>query len=354
MKSEMPTGARSGMIAWSCPSNIALVKYWGKKPGQIPMNPSLSMTLQMARSIMNIEYSYDHRHENRVLRFKFEGKENPAFEARIRKYLDEIETFLPFLSRTHLAIESENSFPHSSGIASSASSMGALALGLIQLEEDLTAKMDGELFRQRASFLARLGSGSAARSIYPQFALWGRTGLWQHSSDEYAVPVKGLHKNFLNLRDFILLVDSGPKSISSSSGHSLMETNPFAKARYRQAAENLRKLKTALEEGDWQGFISIMEEEALTLHAMMMTGRPGYLLFKPGTLSILQLIREFREESGCRLGFTLDAGANVHLLFDGADSAEIETFVRSDLIRYCEGGKVIRDRIGSGPEKIEP
>ena len=112
-------------------------------------------------------------------------------------------------------------------------------------------------------------------------------------------------------------------------------------------------LQTAMEEGDWQVFIDIVEEEALTLHAMMMTGRPGYFLMQPGTLSILQIIREYRKETGCKLGFTLDAGANVHLLYAGADAGKVEPFIRSDLIRYCENGRVIRDQVGQGPKKME-
>jgi len=350
MALEMPENPRSGTIGWVCPSNIALIKYWGKKPGQIPMNPSLSMTLQEARTLTKINYYYTPGQNGRKLRFRFEGKEAPAFEERIKKYLEDIESLLPVLSHTHLEIESENSFPHSAGIASSASAMGALALCLVQLEEEVTGPMDRELFWQKASSVARLGSGSASRSVYPQFALWGQHHLWDHSSDEFAIPVKGIHKTFLSLRDAILVVESGPKQISSSAGHALMGTNPFAKVRFIQARENLVLLHAAMMEGDWLSFITLIEEEALMLHALMMTGRPGYLLMQPGTLSILQLIREYREETGRRLGFTLDAGANVHLLYADADAAQVESFISSELVRYCENDMVIWDQIGQGPK----
>jgi len=351
MTLKMPDNPRSGAIGWTCPSNIALIKYWGKKPGQFPMNPSLSMTLQEARTITKINYSYAPRQKGRKLRFRFEGKEAPAFEERIIKYLDSIESHLPFLHRTHLEIESENSFPHSSGIASSASAMGALALCLVQLEEDLTGSMERDLFWQKASRMARLGSGSASRSLYPQFALWGRHELWENSSDEFAIPVKEFNETFQNIRDSILIVDSGPKPISSSAGHALMTTNPFGSVRFTQARKNLELLYKAMKEGDWNSFITIVEEEALTLHALMMTGRPGYLLMQPGTLSILQLVREFRKETGYRLGFTLDAGANVHLLYADADASQVEAFISSELVRHCENGRVIQDKMGQGPVK---
>jgi diphosphomevalonate decarboxylase len=165
--------------------------------------------------------------------------------------------------------------------------------------------------------------------------------------------VKEFHKDFQKVRDAILVVDSGPKKISSSVGHALMENNPYANERFQQARDNLDILYTAMIEGNWQSFIVLMEEEALSLHAMMMTSRPGYLLLQPGTLSILQLIREFRKETGHKLGFTLDAGANVHLLYADADAERVEAFIRSELLSYCENGKVIWDRMGMGPEKSE-
>jgi diphosphomevalonate decarboxylase len=350
MALEMIGNTYSGTIGWTCPSNIALIKYWGKKPGQIPMNPSLSMTLQEARTITTINYACSPRQHGRKVRFRFEGKEAPAFEERIKKYLDSIESLIPALSGTHLEIDSENSFPHSSGIASSASAMGALALCLVQMEEEVAGPMPRELFWQKASCIARMGSGSASRSIYPLFAAWGRHGLWENSSDEYAIPVKDFNETFLDTRDSILIVESGQKKISSSGGHTLMETNPFGKARFKQARVNLDRLHRAMMEGDWQNFLTLMEEEALTLHAMMMTGRPGYLLMQPGTLSIIRKVREYREATGNRVGFTLDAGANVHVIYAGADAGQVESFITSQLSGYCENGRIIYDRIGQGPQ----
>ena len=118
-----------------------------------------------------------------------------------------------------------------------------------------------------------------------------------------------------------------------------------------QARENLDLLYRVMREGDWMGFIALVEEEALTLHAMMMTSRPGYLLMQSATLSILQSIREYRKETGNRIGFTLDAGANVHLLYAGADASEVESYISTKLLKYCENGMVIWDKIGLGPEK---
>jgi len=344
---------KSGSFGWSCPSNIALIKYWGKKPIQIPMNPSLSMTLTEARTITKIHYKYHPGDKGGKLQFRFEGKEAPAFQERILKYLEIITPLIPILSFTSLVIESENTFPHSSGIASSASAMGALALCLVSVEEEVSGIRQREQFWQKVSLIARLGSGSASRSVYPQFALWGESEGWDQSSDQFAIPVSNFHLTFLNLRDSILIVESGQKKVSSSAGHALMETNPFAESRFKQARQNLDLLHIALKKGNWDSFISLIEEEALSLHAMMMTGKPGYLLMQANTLSILQLIREFRADTGHRLAFTLDAGANVHLLYADADATPVETFIQSELVHYCDNGMVIKDKMGSGPQKTE-
>lgn len=97
-----------------------------------------------------------------------------------------------------------------------------------------------------------------------------------------------------------------------------------------------------------------MEGEALSLHAMMMTGKPGFVLMKPGTLSILNWVRQFREDTGARIGFTLDAGANVHLLYASGDESLVMDFIHSQLIQFCENGQVLHDQMGSGPKEILP
>jgi diphosphomevalonate decarboxylase len=340
--------AQDGTVGWTCPSNIALVKYWGKRPGQIPMNPSLSMTLRNAFTTTRIKYSYNPSLSPSELIFSFEGKEHPSFQKRIEKYLEGLLSFMPFLAHTSLEIASENSFPHSSGIASSASAMGAIALCLVSMEENITRSHNDDPLK-KASFLARLGSGSASRSLYPQFVLWGAYVEWPGSADEFAIPLKETNQSFLEMRDSILIVESTQKQVSSSAGHQLMETNPYAGTRFKQAKFNLGRLKKILSSGDWKDFIELVEEEALSLHAMMMTGKPGYLLMRPGTLEIIRKVQEFRREKTKHLAFTLDAGANVHLLYKKAQEKSIRAFIDSELLSHCENKLVIHDQMGSGP-----
>ncbi len=138
------------------------------------------------------------------------------------------------------------------------------------------------------------------------------------SSDLFGIkyPFK-VHDVFLNYQDTILLVDKGQKQVSSSVGHNLMHAHPFAEARFKQAHDNLDKLKPIFEGGDLDSFMNLVESEALTLHSMMMSSNPYFILMKPNTMEIINKIWEFRETTKLPVCFTLDAGANVHVLISG-------------------------------------
>src|SRR5690606_7883187 len=211
---------------------------------------------------------------------------------------------------------------------SSASGMSALALCLMSLERKLDPSMTAHNFLKKASFLARLGSGSACRSVSGELVVWGFHANIPGSSDLFGVEYGGeIHSNFKNFQDTILLVDKGEKQVSSSVGHDLMNGHPFAERRFAQAHENIDRLREIFASGDLPGFIKVVESEALTLHAMMMTGQPYFLLMKPNTLEIINRIMEFRNATGLHPCFTLDAGANVHLLYPENEKAAIRDFI---------------------------
>ena len=178
-KGEVPSDFQ-GKVGWASPSNIALVKYWGKKGKQIPQNPSISFTLSECRSETFVEFEKADRFG---FSFFFEGKENPAFGAKIEKFLMDNQAFFPFINRLNLKVESRNSFPHSSGIASSASSMSAFVMCLLDIESMLVGPSTGSGTLTKASYFSRLASGSAARSVFPKMALWGATPYYKGSSD---------------------------------------------------------------------------------------------------------------------------------------------------------------------------
>src|SRR5690606_37668567 len=153
-----------------------------------------------------------------------------------------------------------------------------------------------------------LGSGSACRSIYPGLAVWGKSEFVEGRSDLYAIPYPyEVHENFKNFRDTILLIDEGQKKVSSTVGQQLMEKHPYAQQRFESANENLGKMIEILKDGNLKEFGELVEHEALSLHAMMMTSIPSFILMKPNTVAVIEKMKDFREQTGANLYFTLDA-----------------------------------------------
>lgn len=337
-------------VTWRCPSNIAIVKYWGKKGTQIPCNSSLSLTLSNSFTEVEAELSEKTSDEVVQLSYYFEGEINEQFGQRVAKFLMDNCEFFPFIGEKAITIHSSNSFPHSAGIASSASAFGAISLALLDIAYSLQGKEKDETFYMEASNLARLGSGSASRSMFSGFALWGENEQIQNSSNQHAIEIKDVHPTFHNMKDAILIIEDEPKKVSSSVGHSLMNNHPYAENRFKQANERTAELVEILKSGNMEAFIHMCESEALTLHAMMMTSMDYYLLVKPGTITAIEKLMEFRKESKVPVCFTLDAGPNVHVLYPKAYEAEVEEFINNGLRDTYK--KVIFDQEGFGPTKL--
>ncbi len=333
----------SQTVAASCPSNIALIKYWGKYANQIPANPSISYTLNHCKTNTSIEFLAN---EPFCVQTFLAGNKEVNFSEKIHKYFKSIEPYLPWILQGKYIIKTENTFPHSSGIASSASGFGAIAKCLMQLDEVFSGKMKEDFRIKKESFLARLGSGSACRSLYNGLVVWGETPEVEGSSDLFAVqyPNYAVHPVFKNFNDWVLLIHEGQKSVSSTIGHGLMNTNPYAERRFQEAKENFVPMKEILKSGDLKKFITLVEHEALTLHAMMMMSEPAFILMKTGTMEVIHKLWKFRKETGLPLFFTLDAGANVHLLFpNNGDEEKIKNFIETDLLQHTQKGSVVKD-----------
>ena len=345
-----------GHVLWRSPSNIALVKYWGKHGIQLPRNPSLSLTLAASCTDTQLEYEMREGSDDGLIEldFLFQEEENEAFRAKVLEFITGLLPTMPFLKQLKLTVNTGNSFPHSAGIASSASGMSALALCLCSLEDRFFGTLqDPQAFDQKSSVLARLGSGSACRSIFPHAALWGVTNDVPGSSDEFAVPMGDqIHETFKDFHDDILIVSREEKPVSSRAGHALMEGNPYAEPRYAQARSRLANLLEAMGTGDLPVFGKIVENEALTLHALMMCSNPSYTLLRPDSLAIIEKVRQYRADTGHQVYFTLDAGPNVHLLYPGELVVDIRKFIDDHLVEHCEGGFVQQDWVGEGPEEV--
>lgn len=339
---------------WWAPSNIALVKYWGKKEGlQLPANPSLSLTLSEAKTRVEIEVRSKEECSNDGdwIELFFGGQPMPSFLPKIEKFFNHASDYLPFLKDLRFIIRTANTFPHSAGIASSASSMAAMALNLVELEEVYRGEKFSKIeFDQRASFLARIGSGSACRSLFPHAASWGECE--GRGSDLIAEEIK-VHPLFQNMHDTIIVVSAKEKKVSSRAGHGLMENHFYGKARYFQAIENWKLAKEWVQDGSWDHLGSVVEEEALSLHAMMMTSRPGYMLMEPETITAIHKVRDFRFSTGHPVYFTLDAGPNLHLLYPNNVRKEVWTFINEMVNDLGDGTSIIDDAVGLGPVRAD-
>lgn len=332
-------------VQYEAPSNIALVKYWGKYGNQLPRNASVSFTLSNCKSIFEVKL-LDKCAKEIEVDINFEGKNNPKFAEKIVKFFGKIAAEYPIVEQYKFEIKSSNTFPHSSGIASSASSMAALAMCLEELQ-------CGMADIQRASHTARIGSGSASRSVIPKLGWWGAHNAQPLSSNKYAIPVwEETDDVFHDFQNAILIASSGEKSVSSSLGHELMQNHIYGDFRFQNANQNIIELYGAMREGDIEKWGEIVEYEALSLHALMMMSRPSFILMKPNTITMIEKIRAYRDAAKLPIYFTLDAGPNIHLLYPKNIQKEVGEFIANEMVALCENSVWIPDFVGNGPQKL--
>ncbi len=233
--------------------------------------------------------------------FLLNGK--PAGEKahqRVMLFLDEVRRRSG--RREHAKVESRNSFPTGSGIASSASGFAALAVAAAAAY-GLDADLEG------LSRLARLGSGSAARSIPAGFV-----ELREGNSDEEARAVQiAPETHWPELRDVIVISSPGEKGVSSADGHRLARSSEMLAARLAAVPERVGRVRRAIVDRDLTRLGEAAEEDALSMHAVMMTSRPPLLYWEPATLEAVQKVRALRAK-GVEAYFTMDAGPNVHVI----------------------------------------
>jgi diphosphomevalonate decarboxylase len=334
---------------WQCASNIAIVKYWEKKPGQTPANPSLSLTLKNTVSQTRLELSPSSEFS---LEFWLDNKRKTLFEKRIYHCLNDFHSIIPFLKNASVKISSQSNFPLSSGIVSLDSGVGAIALGLTEIASQLSEIPIPEMqFLRNASFLARIGSESAGRSVYGGWVEWGKNSLNPDSSDLFAQKLKhNIHPNFHNIQDTILIVNDQPKAVSSLAGYTLMNGHPFSEARYEQAKSNFETLNFILQNGNWKLFARYVENEALSLHAMMISSIPSLIMMSPMSLDIIRKLIQFRKETQTSFAFTLDAGPNIHLLSPPSSIKPLHEFIHSELKTKIL--HALEDEIGEGPVNV--
>lgn len=309
-ESELRLKMKATAIA---PANIALIKYWGKKDDQLrlPLNPSVSMNLSACLTTTTVEFATGHRHDQ----VEMIGEEISEKEiARVKDHLNWIRKLGK--SRLSAKVVTKNSFPKSSGIASSASGFAALTVAA-------TAALGLRLPERKLSIMARIGSGSACRSIPDGFVEW-KEGNTTGSSFAYSL----YPPDWWDICDLLLIVSPGGKKVSSTAGMAEAWTSPFFEARLENIKDRIKKVKKALKQKNFILLGETTEEEAVNLHAVMMTQKPPLFYWNEGTMEIILAVCEWRNQ-GLPVYFTIDAGPNVHLITEGKNEKEVRGRIRS-------------------------
>lgn len=294
--------------------NIAFIKYWGNRDPELrlPANSSLSMNLDGLFTTTRVVFDSSLPSD----RLKLNGAQvsGPPLE-RVQRFLEQVRRMAG--ADCKCAVDSLNNFPTGSGIASSASAFAALSLAA-------TAALGLDLSEQELSRLARLGSGSACRSIPAGFVEW-QAG--EGNPDSYAFSIAS--PDHWDLVDIVVITSRIHKPVGSSQGHILADTSPLQKARVEDAPRRLEVCRSAVLERDFDTLARVVEQDCLMMHAVMMTSHPRLVYWKPATLAVMEAVQGWRRD-GIPVCFTIDAGPNVHLLAPG-DQAEFVAEMASKL-----------------------
>lgn len=292
--------------------NIAFIKYWGNRNNELrlPVNGSISMNLNGLFTRTTVSFQPSLPFDELVLN----GHEV------VGKGLERVSFILDLVRekaniKMNAEVMSENNFPSGAGIASSAAAFAALALA--------ASKAAGlNLTEPELSVLARRGSGSASRSIPAGFVEWK---MGEADDDSYAFSIAPV--DHWNLVDCVAIVSATHKKTGSTEGHAIAGTSPLQEARVADVPRRLEICRNAILNKDFESFANIIEHDSDIMHSVMMTSNPPLMYWQSSTVEIFHQVREWRA-SGLPVGYTVDAGANVHVLCLGEYAKDVEKRLR--------------------------
>lgn len=314
------------------PSNIAFIKYWGKKDEELrlPENGSISMCLSDMTTTTTVEFSKEYVRDEIVINNERESnKDNRAI-----KHLDRVRKMAGISQKAKVV--SVNSFPTGTGLSSSASGFAALSLAASK-----AARMN--LSEKELSILARQGSGSACRSIPDGFVEWfdGTT-----SEESYAYSL--YPPDYWHIVDVVAVVSVDQKDVNTSNGQKLVNTSPFFPIRKTHMSHKITLCKELLKKKDFTQFGELIESEALEMHAIMLTSSPSLIYWTPGTLEIMKLVKKWRQES-LECYFTINTGQDIHIIAQEKDEQKLVEKLKE--ISYVKD--VITNRPAQGAQLID-
>lgn len=311
--------------------NIAFIKYWGNCDNtlRLPMNGSISMNLDGLYTRTTVSFQHSLPFDELIIN----GHEITGTGLSRVSYILDIVRGMANINE-HAEIVSENNFPAGAGIASSASAFAALALA-----GSTAAGLD--LSEPELSRLARRGSGSASRSIPGGFVEWqvGTT-----DEDSYAFSIAPAEH--WNLVDCISIVSVSHKKTGSTEGHAIAPTSPLQAARVADTPRRLDLCRNAILNKDFDSFASIVELDSDIMHSVMMTSTPALHYWKPASLAVMNAVRQWRSD-GLSACYTVDAGANVHVICLEAESQNV-----NKRLREIDGVEDVLVAHAGGPAKL--
>lgn len=312
-------------------SNIAFIKYWGNRDAalRLPVNGSLSMNLDGLFTRTSVSFQPSLALDELVIN----GREvtGKGLE-RVSGILDIVRQRAGMSLRAEVV--SENNFPTGAGIASSASAFAALALAA-------TKAVGLDWPESAISRLARLGSGSASRSIPSGFVEWQ---MGTGDEDSFAVSIAP--PEHWALADCVAIVSAGHKATGSTEGHALAPTSPLQAARVADAPRRLEICRQSILERDFETFDNIIELDSDMMHAVMMTSQPQLFYWKPATLAVMEAVRSWRQD-GLQAAYTIDAGPNVHVICPQSEMDAVKS-----LLREIPGVSQVLSATVGGPAKL--
>lgn len=294
-------------------TNIALVKYWGKRDvaQMLPYNSSLSLTLDKFYTETSVEFT-----DQAEDQFIFEGQQQPV-SAKMMRVLDDVRQLAG--SQQKARVKSHNHVPTSAGLASSASAFAALAVAA-------SHAAGLELSRRELSILARHGSGSASRSLYGGFVLW-HAGTDDQSS--FSEPLS--EQVDFPIAVIAVLVNQQQKSILSGAGmQAAVTSSPYYSAWVKTVEADISRMSAAIADQDIAQIGKLAETNAMRMHATTLSADPPFTYFAPETLQIWELVRQIRTK-GLNCYLTLDAGPNPKLICHMQDVSKIVAILNAEI-----------------------
>lgn len=297
----------SNKVTAIAPANIAFIKYWGKADSdlRLPLNSSISMNLSGAYTTTTVEFLPSLARDAVELTH---GSFSDDEIHRVALALDRIRE--KSKTKFFAKVVTKNSFPKSAGIASSASGFAALTVAA-------AAALGLTLPEKQLSILARLGSGSACRSIPDGFVLWEKG---ETSEDSYAHSL--YPHTYWDLRDVLVIVDFHMKKISTIEGQEGVMTSPFWQDRVKKIPEKIEKTKKAFKEKNFRLLGEVIEEDCLNMHHVMQTHDPPLYYWNDMTKILMNAVVSWRN-NGLPVYFTIDAGPNVHLIYQAKNQGAV-------------------------------